>query len=186
MISSSIARIRSCSSQDVLGRAEREHLHLVELVDAEHPAEVLPVGTGLPSEAARVPRVPDRQVGFLDDLAEVERGQRHLGRPDEIELVLAGHVEVHGLRREEPGAVHRVLPDEDRRDHRREALLDDDVHRVAHQRELHEDEVTHQVDEPGARRPCSALGVEDPEHRPELRVVSWLEVEHRRLRRGCV
>src|SRR5207253_6919050 len=38
-----------------IGVAVREHLHLVELVDAEHPARVLAVRPGFPPEAGRDP-----------------------------------------------------------------------------------------------------------------------------------
>ena len=52
---------------------------------------------------------------------------------------------------------------------------------MAHERELHEHEVAHQVDEPRTARPRAALGVEHAEHRAELGVVARLEVEGRRL-----
>jgi hypothetical protein len=78
----------------------------------------------------------------------MQRGERHLGRPDQIELVLVGAIDVHGLRRQEPRAVHRLLAHEHRRDHRRESLLREDVHRVANERELEQHDVAEQVDEP--------------------------------------
>ena len=52
---------------------------------------------------------------------------------------------------------------------------------MAHQRELHEDEISHQVDEAGPGRPRAALGVEHAEHRAELRVIARLEPEDRRF-----
>ena len=58
-----------------------------------------------------------------------------------------------------------------------EPLVDQDVHRVAHQRELHEHQIAQQVDEPRSARARATLGVEDAQHRPELRVVARLEVE---------
>ena len=54
---------------------EREHLDLVELVDAEHAAEVLAVGTGLSAEAGRVARVPQREGTLVQDLFHVEGRQ---------------------------------------------------------------------------------------------------------------
>src|SRR5829696_3892978 len=67
---------------------EREHLHLVELVDAEDPARVAAGGTGLAAEAAREAGIAKRQVRRLEDLVRVQPGQRDLGGPDQEEVVL--------------------------------------------------------------------------------------------------
>ena len=60
------------------GRREDEHLHLVELVDAEDAPGVLAGGTGLAAEARRVAGVPPRQGFGLEDLAGVQAGEGHL------------------------------------------------------------------------------------------------------------
>jgi hypothetical protein len=57
---------------------EREHLDLVELVDAEDPARVASGRPGLAAEAGREAGVAGRHVGVLDDLPHVERGERDL------------------------------------------------------------------------------------------------------------
>ena len=91
---------------------EDEHLDLVELVDAEHSARVLPRGAGLAAEAGGVAGVAERQVVAVEDLGAVHRGERNLGRPDEVELVPFDRVDVHLVGREEPGPVHRLLAHE--------------------------------------------------------------------------
>ena len=88
MISSSTLTRYSCSSQLASGVVNDEHLDLVELVHPEHAAHVLAVGARLAPEARRVARVPQRQIGLLDDLPHVEGSERHLGGAHEVELVL--------------------------------------------------------------------------------------------------
>ena len=102
-----------------LGLDEDEHLDLVELVDAEHPARVLPRRARLPAKARREARVAEREL--LEDLAHVQRGERHLRRTGEEEPVGLEGVDVRAVGREEARAVHRLLADEDGRDDRREA-----------------------------------------------------------------
>ena len=179
-ISSSIATIRSCSPTRSSG-GEREHLDLVELVDAEHAADVLAVGPGLATEAGRVPRVRSGRSRLVEDLAHAERGERDLRGADEVQLVLGRHVDVHLVRRQEPGPVHRLLADQHRRDHRHEPVGREHVHRVTDERELDVHDVAEQVDEPRAARPGAAVGVEHPEQLAERGVIARLEVERRRL-----
>ena len=101
---------------------EREHLDLVELMDAEDPPRVLAGRARLAAEAGRDPRVADRQIGAVEDLVGVQGGQRHLGGADEEELVPFDLVDHLALAREEAGAVERLLADQHRRDDRGEAL----------------------------------------------------------------
>jgi hypothetical protein len=51
----------------------------------------------------------------------VERRERHLGRADEVEVVVGQLVDLVGVRAEEAGALHRLGPHERRRDDRVEA-----------------------------------------------------------------
>ena len=105
----------------VLRQHEREHLDLVELVDAEDAAGVAarrrpPRGGSrwrCPRSAAAGPR--------RDDLVAVEAGERHLRRAHQVEVVLGGLVDRGPVGREEPGAVHRLLAHQHRRHDRREA-----------------------------------------------------------------
>ena len=123
MIPSSIARIRSCSACGLGGLDEREHLDLVELVDAEDPARVLAGGAGLAPEAGRDPGVAARQLAGVEDVAGVEGGERDLRGADQEQVVALVRLVDHlPLAREHPGAVQRALAHEDRRDHRLEAL----------------------------------------------------------------
>src|SRR5207253_1961860 len=61
---------------------EAEHLHLVELVDAEHAPGVLAVRAGLTAEARRVARVAERQPVVLEDLPLMGRREGNLRRSD--------------------------------------------------------------------------------------------------------
>ena len=70
-----------------LGMHEIHHLHLVELVDAEHPARHLAGGTGLAAEAGRVGRELDGQVLCREDVVAVVVRDGNLGRGDEPEVV---------------------------------------------------------------------------------------------------
>ncbi len=112
-----------------------EHLDLVELVDAEHAARVAARGARLAPEVGREGRVLERQLLPLEDLAHVQPGQGHLGRASQVQALVRHLVDLEALGREEPGAVHRLLADEYRRDHRREALRHQALERPAVERE---------------------------------------------------
>src|SRR5690349_8657648 len=67
---------------------EREHLDLVELVDAEDAAGVTAGGSGLAAEAGREGAVAERQRAGVEDLVGVEAGEGDLRGAGEEELVL--------------------------------------------------------------------------------------------------
>src|SRR5581483_3796911 len=73
-------------ARGVEGR-EDEHLHLVELVHAEHPARVHARRARLAPEVRRVARVAQRDRVELEDLAHVHRGETDLRRARQVELV---------------------------------------------------------------------------------------------------
>ena len=106
-----------------VGLNEREHLHLVELVDAEDPPCVLAVGAGLHAEACRGSGVAEGQLVSREDLIAVHGREWHLGGADEVEVIFLDGVDLFSVRREEAGAEQRLLPNEDRRNHRRESLI---------------------------------------------------------------
>ena len=110
----------------LLRRHEAEHLDLVELVDAEQPARVAPRGARLAPEAGREPGVAHRQVRGVEDLLRVQRGQRDLARPDEVQVV-GGHVVdlLLGVG-QHAGAEERLLADEHGRDDGLEPVAPDD------------------------------------------------------------
>ena len=83
--------------------------------------------------------------------------------------------------REEAGAVHRLLADEHRRQHRHVPLRDDAVERPAVERELEQRHVADPVDEARARHLRAALDVDPAVRGRELEMVARLEVERRRL-----
>ena len=111
----------------------------------------------------------------------MERGQRDLGRPDEIEVVPLDRVDVHLVGREEAGAVHRLLAHEHGREHRDEALLHEPVEGEAVQRELEQRDVAEPVHEARARDAGAALEVDPAVGRREIDVILHREVERRRL-----
>src|SRR5215831_2316448 len=140
-----------------------EHLDLVELMDAEHPARVAARGARLAPEVRRERRVAERQLLGVEDLARVQPGQRDLRGPGEEEPFVDDLVDLEALGGEEPGAEHRFLADEHRRDHRLEALGDDAVQRPAVEREGETCRVADDVAEPGAREPGRAFHLEAAE-----------------------
>ena len=148
-----------------------DHLDLLELVHAEHAARVAARRARLAAEARRERAVADRQL--LEDLAHMHRDQRHLGRPDEVEPVLGDRVVVVLLGREEPGAVHRLLAHEHRRQDGREPALRQAVEREAVERQREPSRVADDEPEARARDLGAALHV----------VARKLEVLRRVLRR---
>src|SRR5206468_4921112 len=80
---------------------EREHLELVELVDPEDPPRVPPGRARLPPKARREPRVAQRQRLLVEDLARVQRSQRHLRGSNQVEIVVRQAVDLLlGVRQE--------------------------------------------------------------------------------------
>ncbi len=134
------------------GLDEREHLDLVELVDAEDAARVLAGGAGLAAKAGRDARVADGQLRGVEDVAGVERRERDLRGADQEELVALDLVDHLALAREVAGALERALADQDRRHDRLEPLGADALDGEAHERQLDHDEVAEEIGEAGARR----------------------------------
>src|SRR5581483_2031308 len=164
-----------------LGGGEDEHLDLVELVHAEHPAGVLACGARLAAEVRRVARVAQRERVGVEDLLHVHGREPDLGRAGEVQLVALDLVDVHLLGGEEAGAVHRLLADEDRRKHGHETLRNEAVERVAVQRELEQRDVADAVRETRARHLRRTLHVDPPERLCEVEVVARGKVERRRI-----
>ena len=155
---------------------EREHLDLVELVDAEDPAGVLAGGAGLAAEAGRDPGVASGSPR-LDDLVGVQGGEGDLGGADQEQLVLGDLVDHLPLAGEEPGPEQRALADQDRRHDRREPLLAEQLDGEADQRQLDQHEVAEQVGEAGARGGGGLLGLDQAEGAADVEMVADLEAE---------
>src|SRR5688572_1585678 len=83
--------------------AEDEHLHLVELVHAKHPARVLAGSTGLAAEAGGEAGVAERERFGLEHLVRVKGGQADLRRAREVKVIALDAVDVHLVGGEEPG-----------------------------------------------------------------------------------
>ncbi len=79
-----------------LGRGVGEQLHLVELVHPQQAAGVAPGRARLAPVARRRGGEAQRQLRLLQDLAAVHRGQRHLGRRDQPQVVALDVVGVVG------------------------------------------------------------------------------------------
>ena len=117
------------------------------------------------AEASRAPR-PGGSSASAD-----------LGGPREEQLVALDLVDVHLLGREEAGAVHRLLADEDRRQDGDEALRHEPVEREAVERELDQRRLADAVGEARAGDPRGALEVDPAVRRREVEVVARLEAE---------
>ena len=160
-ISSSIAeRVARARRSTRAAVAEDEQLDLVELVDAEHPARVLAGGARLAAEVRREGRVAERQL-VRSRISPMWRPARATSDvPVRYSSSLSSGVDVRALGREEAGAVHRLLADEHRRQHRRVAVLHRGVEREAVEREREQRRVADQVAEARAGEPRRALHVE--------------------------
>ena len=99
----------------------------------------------------------------------MERRERHLGRADQVQVVVGRLVDRRAIGREEPGPVHRLLAHQHRRDDRGEARLLQQVDGERHERELQPHHRPEQVDEARARRAGAALQVDDRRRRCRCR-----------------
>ena len=106
----------------VLGFGELDELDLLELVLANHAADVLAVGAGLGAKAGSVGAVRDGKLGLVERLVSEEIGDGDLGGGDEpvvVVLIVAGLVgslvvaveEVFGELRQLAGAEERLRVD---------------------------------------------------------------------------
>ena len=101
-----------------------------------------------------------RSGSAVEHLAHVQPRERDLRRAGEIELVALDRVDVRAVGREEPGAVHRLLADEHRRQHRQMSVPDRRVEREAVDREREQRRVAEHVAEARAGEPRGPLHVE--------------------------
>ena len=90
----------------------------------------------------------------------MQRGERDLGRADEVEVVVGQPVDLLLGVGQEAGAVQRLLAHEHRRDDRLEAVAAQLLQRPAHERELEHHEVALQVGEARAGHPGRRLHVD--------------------------
>ena len=90
----------------------------------------------------------------------MERRERDLGSPGEVEPVRLERVDVRSLGREETAAVHRFLADEDRGDDGREAGVREMVEGELVERHRHARGVAHDVPEACSRDTRGTLHVE--------------------------
>ena len=113
--------------------------------------------------ASRRKHVEEGRVALgklFEDVVHVEAGERDLRGPRQVQVVGLERVDVRALGREEPGAVHRLLADEDGRDQRRVAVRGGAVEREPVERHRDECRVAGDVAEARARESCSALHLE--------------------------
>ena len=100
----------------------------------------------------------------------MQGGERHLGGPGEVQVVLGQVVDLLLGVGQHPGPQQRRGLDEHRGDDRLEAGGGELGQRVLHEGELEHHEVPAQVREPGARHASGPLGVDPPAG--ELEVVA--------------
>src|SRR5215218_1791616 len=126
---------------------EREHLDLVELVDAEDATGVAPGRACLATEAGREGAVAEGQGVGVEDLVGVQAGEGDLRGAGEEEVVLGDLIDLVAVAGEEAGSLQRLFADQDRRHHRLVPLGPDRLDREADQGQLEQDEVALQVGE---------------------------------------
>ena len=90
----------------------------------------------------------------------MQRGQRHLARADQVELVVGHAVDLLLGVGQEAGAVQRLLAHQHRRHHRHEALLLEQREHPLHERQLEAHERALEVDEARAGHARARLQVE--------------------------
>ncbi len=173
--------MRRCSAGDSFREREREHLDLVELVDAEDPPGVAAGRAGLAPEAGGDAAVPARQVLGGEDLVAVQAGERDLGGADQVQVVVGGGVDRGPVGGKEARAPHGLLPHQHGGHDRREPGGLDPVERQRHQRHLHAHQRAEQVGEAAAGHARRGLQVEGPGGAGQLHVVARREPEGRRL-----
>src|SRR5439155_12970680 len=107
---------------------------------------------------------------LVEDLARVQRGERHLAGADQVERVVGQAVDLLLGVGQEAGAVHGLLAHENWGNDRLVAVGAQALERPAHERELEHDEVAAQVGEARAGDARARLHVD---HRPgQLEVVA--------------
>ena len=112
--------------------------------------------------------VAQRQL--VERLGHVQPREPDLRGAGQIEVVALDRVDVRALGREEARAVHRLLAHEHRRQHRREAFLDEPVEREAVVREREQCGVADPVAEARAGHARRALHLEAADLRVLLRL----------------
>ena len=120
------------------------------------PLRVLAGGARLAAEARGEARVAQRQRGRVEDLAGVQRGQRNLGGPGEVQVVVCEPVDLLLGVRQEPGAEQGLLANEDGRDSRLEPVPAQLLERPPHERQLQHHQVALQIGEARSRDPRAA------------------------------
>src|SRR4029079_1404958 len=65
--------------RSILGPAETDQLHLVELMDPGSPHSVFAGGSRLATETRSVRHIPERQLRPVQNLIAMKVGDRHLG-----------------------------------------------------------------------------------------------------------
>ena len=155
----------------VFGRAEHEHLDLVEPVHPEDAPGVLAVRAGLAPKARAVARVPQGQLRRREDFVGVVRGERHFGRTDEVEIIFGQVIDVLRRLTEETRTLHGLRLHQRRRDHRDEAVLQGHAHRQVDQGELELGSLPGQVVEAGPGDLRAAFDVDGAEQLSELEMI---------------
>ena len=153
-----------------------EHLHLVELVDADDAGSILACGTGLAAVAGGPTAVAQRAVAEVEDLVLVHAGERHFGSADQVLVIgLAQTVDLVGVGVQEAGAAHDLGAHERRGDGQREAVLFGLVHGHGEHGNLHAGHLATQEIEAGAADLDAAAHVDAGHAGAEGQVVLGLE-----------
>src|SRR2546422_1666870 len=161
----------------VLRAAEHELLDFVELVHPEEALRVDAVAADLPSELRGESRERDREVRFLNDFVHVHRPHRMFRRCDEEQVFSVDLVHDRLEVPEVDDAFVRGAAHHERREDRREALLQHVIEREGQQGLVQAHEVSEEVDETGTRDLPRAFEVREPQRLAQVAVRLEFEIE---------
>ena len=166
----------------LFGRRDRHHLHLGELVLADHAARVASRRARLGAEAGGQRRETHRQRRLVDDAVADEVCERHLGGGDQP-VVVAGTELVVAEFRELRRAEHGVVPHQQRRvDLQIAVLARVQVEHVLAERPMEASQRPLEHDEARARQLRRRVEVHEAQTLADLEMLARRKtVEHRGL-----
>ncbi len=154
-------------------------------MDPKQPANVPPGASRFPAEAGRIASIEDRQLGSIEYLARMERGQSDLagaGKVQPVFLHLIGFFLVTG---EMAGGDEGLRPGQRRHGHQGEAVLGDDLLGPEHQSLLEQRQAALQRIHSRAGDPGDPRQVRPVVHLDQSDMVARLEIEAGRLPFGA-
>ncbi len=172
----------SCACQTLLGGDDLHDFDLLELMLPDHPARIASIAARLAAETRRMADVANRQAFGIENLIAIEIRDRHFGRGNQIQIVIAGDAElIFGKFRQLSRSEQRIAVDEVRNVHLGIAVLGDvQIEHELRQRALQARKRTANDDEPRAADARSGFEIERSV-RAEIDVILRRKIQLRRL-----